>query len=257
MTNHRQEVETQEIETNVRQGSEKKGIKETVGKPRVSRTGRIKFKSVLTKPFALWNEIEDVVGEFLMYLKSDQRRKVIKDLLRFLELKVIMEEYKSNGLLSPTEAVAHVWHVLILETELYRDVVYSIQDFHARPHRFIHHALFRKYNTKEYHERLERTQRLFKSYYGSEMTSVLRMESDKQGNEIAKDLPTSVTMEAGSLVSESFDDYTFENEKPFPTWHSLWLPSCNCFGAQNDYDDFYAQQENVSLLSTPHGLPDE
>ena len=260
--NHRQEIETQEIETNIRQKSEpqkslanqKKNVNGTIGKIEISGTGSIKFKSVLTKPFALWNEVEDIVGEFLTYLNSGQRRKVIKNLIRFLELKVIMEEYSSSGLLSPTEAVAHVWHVLILETELYRDVVYTIQDYHARPHRFIHHALFRKYNTKEYHERLERTQRLFKSYYGAEMPTVLRMETHKLGDTIAKDLPTSVTMNAPSSVSESFDEYTFDNKKPFPTWYPLWLPSCSCFGSQNDYDDFYAEQENVSLLSTPHGL---
>jgi len=244
MTNHRQELETQEIQTNIRQESELEKSPDN----KKTRTGRIKFKSVLTKPFPLWNEVEDIVGEFLKYLNSGQRRRVIKDLIRFLELKVIMEEYSSNGLLSPTEAVAHVWHVLILETELYRDVVYSIQDFHARPHRFIHHALFRKYNTKEYHERLERTQRLFKSYYGTEMPTVLRMEGD---NVMAKDLPTSVTMEVTSLVSESFDDFTFENQKALPTWYSLWLPGCYCLGPQDDYDDYYAEQENVSLLSTP------
>jgi len=204
-------------------------------------------------------EIEDIVGEFLLYLNNSQRSNVIKSLIRFLELKVIMDEYKTNGLLSPTEAVAHVWHVLILETELYRDVVYSIQDFHARPHRFIHHALFRKYNTKEYHERLERTQRLFKSYYGTEMPTVLMVESDRRENAIAKDLPTQITMDAASLVSESMDELTFDN-KQTSAWYGPWLPSCYCFEnfcqRENKYDNGY-QEEQVSLLTNPHGLPEE
>jgi len=276
MTNHRQEIETnyrQEIETNNRQESElqiprkrqKKQLKKSVGIIGVPYTAHIKFKSVLTQTFSLWNEIEDIVAEFLIYLNSNQRSNIIKNLIRFLELKVVMEEYNTNGLLSPTEVVAHVWHVLILETELYRDVVYSIQDFHARPHRFIHHALFRKYNTKAYHDRLERTQRLFESYYGTEMPAILRMELDKLGNPIATDLPTSVRMDAASLVSESIDDVTFNNKKALSTWYTPWLPSCYCFGVfenglcgkQKNYKDIYAQEENVSLLTTPHGLSDE
>jgi len=274
MTNHRQEIETnyrQEIETNNRQESEldkprgkKKTLRRFIGVAGVPRSARIKFKSVLTQPFSLWDEIEDIVGEFLMYLNNNQRSNVITNLIRFLELKVVMEEYNTNGLLSPTEVVAHVWHVLILETELYRNVVHSIQDFHARPHRFINHALFRKYNTKEYHERLERTHRLFKAYYGSEMPIVLRMESDKLGNPIATDMPTSVTMDAESLVSESIDDVTFENEKPLSAWYTPWFPSCYCFGAfenggcrkENNYEDIYLE-ENVSLLTNPHGLTDD
>jgi len=245
--NHRQEIETQEIETHIRQGSElkKQKVNRPAGKSGAPSTGKIGFKSVLTKPFALWNELNDIVGEFLKYLNADQRRNVIRNLIQFLELKVVMEEYSSKGLLSPSEAVAHVWHVLILETELYRDVVYSIQDFHARPHRFIHHALFRQYNSNEYHERLKRTQRLFKSYYGAEMPTVFTMEPDKS------DLPTSVNVEETSLVSESFDELTLDKKKP--AWYSLILPPCYCFGSQNSYDYIY-DQEDVSLLSTSLGL---
>mmetsp|Transcript_13836 Transcript_13836/g.28559 ORF Transcript_13836/g.28559 Transcript_13836/m.28559 type:complete len:263 (-) Transcript_13836:205-993(-) len=245
--NHRQEIETQEIETHIRQGSELKrqNVNRTAGKFGAPRAGKIRFKSVLTKAFALWNELDDIVGEFLKYLNADQRRNVIRNLIQFLELKVVMEDYSCKGLLSPSEAVAHVWHVLILETELYRDVVYSIQDFHARPHRFIHHALFRQYNSNEYHERLKRTQRLFKSYYGAEMPTVFTMEPDKS------DLPTSVNIEETSLVSESFDELTLDKKKP--AWYSLMLPTCYCFGSQNSLDYIY-DQDDVSLLSTSLGL---
>jgi hypothetical protein len=276
MTNHRQEIETnyrQETETNNRQDIDlhkprekrKNLLKRSVGISGVPRTTRIKFKSVLTKPFSLWNEIEDIIGEFFMYLSNSQRKNVAKNLIQFLELKIIMEDYNTSGLLSPSEVVAHVWHILILETELYRDVVYSIQDFHARPHRFVHHALFRKYSGKEYHERLERTQRLFKSYYGVEMPTALRMESDNLGKHIATDFPTSVRIDAASLLSESIDDVTFDNKRALSVWYTPWLRNFFCFGAfenglcgkEKRYEDIYSHEENMSLLTTPHGLQDE
>ena len=270
-SNHRQEIETNyrhENETKNRQGIDlhkpgekrKNELKRSVETSEVPRTTWIKFKSVLTKPFSLWNEIEDIIGEFFTYLSNRQKRNVAKNLIRFLELKIIMEDYSTSGLLSPSEVVAHVWHVLILETELYRDVVYAIQDFHVRPHQFVHHALFRKYGGKEYYERLERTQRLFKSYYGAEMPTALRMESDNLGRPIATDLPTSVRIDAASLLSESIDDVGFDNKRALSVWYTPWIPSC--FGAfENDlcckekrYKQKYDQDENVSLLTFPHGL---
>ena len=263
MANHRQEVETQERVTSTRQESEpqkfrdneKEQLKGNDRKTGGSRAGRIKFKSVLTQSFSIRKEVEDVVGEFLTNLNGGQRRRVIKDLIRFLELKVVMEEYGPNGLLSPTETVAHAWQVLILETQLYIDLVYSIQDFHARPHKYIHHALYRKYNTTEYHQKLERTQRLFKTYYGDEMRTVPRTETEMRD----KDLPTSVMMEDASSISESFNDSnSSDSEKVNPAWYSRWeVPGCYCFGAQNDFDGYMVEQDNASLLSTPRGLPAE
>mmetsp|Transcript_9574 Transcript_9574/g.20718 ORF Transcript_9574/g.20718 Transcript_9574/m.20718 type:complete len:286 (+) Transcript_9574:121-978(+) len=277
MTNHRQEIETnyrQEAEPiHRRQGIEEQKSSRKQNKPYFQKTSprvlaaapaaRIKFKSVLAHPFRLWNEIEEIVSEFLVDFSSSQRSHIIKNVIRFLELKVVMEEYNTNGLLSPTEAVAHVWHVLILETELYRDVVYAIQDFHGRPHQFIHHALFRKYNTKEYYEQLDRTQRLFKSYYGTEMPAVLWKEVDKPGKHT--DLPTTVTIGITSVVTETIDE-TFPDEKT-SRWYSPWLPSCYCFSVVEDalygrkdkhtFGEIYDHGENVSLLSTPRGLADE
>eukprot|EP00536_Pseudo-nitzschia_multiseries_P019266 jgi/Psemu1/249038/estExt_Genewise1.C_42660001 len=277
MTNHRQE-----IETNYRQETEPKHIRQEIEqiasrkkqkKPYFQKIlarasectapPRIKFQSVLAQPFRLWNEIEEVVSEFLVDFSASQRSHIIKNLIRFLELKVIMEEYNTNGLLSPTEAVAHVWHVLILETELYRDVVYVIQDFHARPHRFIHHALFRKYNTTEYYEQLDRTQRLFKSYYGTEMPAVLWKEAESKGSSI--NLPTLVTVDNTSALSGTMDE-SFLDDRP-STWLSPWLPNCVSSGIfrkvicmredKHAFEEIYAHEENVSLLSTPRGLTDE
>jgi len=274
MTNHRQEIETNyrhETEPkHPRQGVEENTLHNKQRKPYFQKilsrasgsnaTQRIKFKSVLAQPFRLWNDLEEIVGEFLVDFSASQRSHVIKNVIRFLELKVIMDEYSTNGLLSPTEAVAHVWHVLILETELYRDVVYAIQDFHARPHRFIHHALLRNYNTKQYYEQLYRTQRLFQSYYGTEMPTVLWKEVDNKGS--PSDLPTSVTLDNTSVLSGTMDE-TFPYNKT-STWYPPWLPRCVCFGvfgktmcARQDahtFEEIYAQEENVSLLSAPRGL---
>jgi hypothetical protein len=232
------------------------------------------FKSVLTQPlFSLWNEIEDIVTEFLNDWSHSQRSCVIKNLIRFLELKVIMDEYTSNGLLSPTLVVAHVWHVLILETELYRDVIYAIQDFHARPHRMIHHALVRRYDTDQYLEQQERTQRLFQTYYGSEMPTELKRERysrRQQGKlETLEDtsLPTSVKIDSSSVVQDHSyydedDDTYFHNGRERP-WYYPWLPNCDCLSVFDEglcgsrestclvNEDIYAVEENVSLLTTP------
>mmetsp|Transcript_49469 Transcript_49469/g.55977 ORF Transcript_49469/g.55977 Transcript_49469/m.55977 type:complete len:288 (+) Transcript_49469:20-883(+) len=229
---------------------------------------RITFKSVLTQPFGLWNEIEDIVGEFLNDWSHSQRSCVIKNLIRFLELKVIMEEYTSNGLLSPTLVVAHVWHVLILETELYRDVIYAIQDFHARPHRVIHHALVRRYDTDEYLGQQERTQRLFRTYYGCIMPTDLKMRKDRRqekARETPEDtsLPTSVRIDSSSVVRDSYDDDydSYKNERK--PWYYPWLPNCDCFSVFDEGlcgknqptcpvdEDFYAREEIISLLTTP------
>ncbi|MGK3734445.1 MAG: hypothetical protein ACI8RD_001892 [Bacillariaceae sp.] len=246
-------------------------------KSKVIRNSRdAPFKSVLTQPlFSLWNEIEDIVTEFLNDWSRSQRSCVIKNLIRFLELKVIMDEYTSNGLLSPTLVVAHVWHVLILETELYRDVIYAIQDFHARPHRMIHHALVRRYDTDEYLEQQERTQRLFQTYYGSEMPTELKRERDYRRQQQGKrethedtSLPTSVRIDAASVLHDERsyydedDDTFFQNGRERP-WYYPWLPNCDCFtifdeglcgGRESNClvnEDIYAVEENVSLLTTP------
>ena len=262
MTNNRQEIETkyrhestnrEECELQNNGQTQKKQSKRHVRSSGDPRT-QIKFRSVLTRPFSLWNEIDDIVGAFLTYLDISHRNKAIKSLIRFLELKVIMEEYTTNGLLSPTEAVAHVWQVLILETELYRKTLKAIQDFHARPHRYIHHALCRNCNTNAYQERVERTQRLFKTYYRTKMPTAFRAKSIKQNNPISADLPTSVRIDTASLVSESIDEFTLDDQEGFLSWYTPWLPGCNCFGAfenslccnEKKYEDLY-----------PHGLSNE
>jgi len=232
-----------------------------------------RFTSVLTEPFNLWNRIEDIIVEFLPTWSPSQRSSIIENVIRFLELKIIMEEYETNHLLSPTLLVAHAWHVLILETELYLDVTYAIQDFHARPHRMIHHALLRRSDKKGYEERLERTQRLFKSYYNLEMpTSVDDIEGipciqhpSWMKRTQSNDASIVSTRDEGTISWDEGDEKTLEEEGWGGSSYFPWLASCNCFlsvfgdelCSREETGDIYAVREDVSLLTPPGSLPDE
>jgi hypothetical protein len=138
------------------------------------------FESVLSQPFQKWNEIEIVVAEFLPEWSNTQRSSAIQSLVQFLELKVVMEEYRPGHLLAPTEVIDKVWQALVLETRLHRRVTSAIQDFHGRPHRMIHYSL-RILNKKAFEEQLQRTQSLFKIYFDDTMPSSL----DEIDNELS------------------------------------------------------------------------
>lgn len=132
-----------------------------------------KFDSVLSQPFGQWNDIENVVGEFVPEWTHTQRSLVIQNLIGFLELKVIMEDHAPNQLLAPTKLVARAWQALILETMLYKKVAIAIQDFHGRPHRMIPHSFMEDVGPGAYEVRLKRTQHLFQTYHGDTMPSFL------------------------------------------------------------------------------------
>jgi hypothetical protein len=231
------------------------------------------FQSVLTKPFRLWNNIEDLVAEFLPEWSPGERSYVIKNLLRFLELKVIMDEYEPNKLLAPTQLVAHAWHVLILETKLYRDVAFTIQDFHARPRRMIHHGLMSKSEKNGYEERLDRTQSLFMSYYQSEMPRELT-EIDGGGSRISAlgKVGTKKRRKGVSSIVSALDEApSYQNksarksrgtEKNQPKLN-LWMPTCGClmvtvgdeFCSRRDVtNDIFAIKDDVSQLTQPDSV---
>jgi hypothetical protein len=131
------------------------------------------FNSVLNEPFEQWNDIENAVGEFVPEWTHTQRSFIIQNLIRFLELKVIMEEHAPSQLLAPTKLVARAWQALILETMLYKKVAAAIQDFHRRPHRMIRHSLMEEVGLGAYEVRLKRTQHLFQTYHSDTMPSFL------------------------------------------------------------------------------------
>lgn len=132
-----------------------------------------KFESVLNQPFEKWNELEHIVEAFLPDWTFTQRSVIIQNLVRFLELKIMMEDYDSKSLLSATFLVAQAWQALVLETKLYKQVTYAIQNFHGRPHKLIHHSLMKQADVGFYEDRLRRTQSLFKCYYDEIMPKSL------------------------------------------------------------------------------------
>jgi hypothetical protein len=249
-------------------------------------SSRVRFKSVLSQPFSHWNRIEDVIAEFMPELSPSQRSCIIQNLLRFLELKVILAEYESKGLLAPTLLVGHAWHVLILETELYRDVSVAIERFHARPHRMIHHSLLRSHDRSEFEQRRDRTQRLFRAYYGTEMPNTL---TDVGGTGSQSASAKSDPLTSDAVSASSIADGPPEEEES-PSWYDAepriggdrskrdvmkphffpWLPSsCDCFevvretvcwsrdGICVDEDIYANMDENVSILTPPDVSPVE
>ena len=128
------------------------------------------FKSVLFRPFQEWMAIEEAVAERIPQLTCVERSKIIENVIRFLELKVIMEEYtRDQNLVVPTELVAYVWSALSKEKSVYRRTVTSIQDFHGRSRRKIHYCYAGPQDDLEYAKKLERTQSLFLCYHGESM----------------------------------------------------------------------------------------
>ncbi|KAL3905318.1 MAG: hypothetical protein SGARI_004520, partial [Bacillariaceae sp.] len=237
------------------------------------------FQSVLTKPFSLWNELEALIAELLPEWSPSQRSCLIKNVIRFLELRVVLEEYRTNKLLAPTELVAKAWRVLILETELYRNVTFAIQDFHGRPHRMIHHALSKKSERNSLADRLDRTQSLFMSYYGSQMPSELKQidaatlrntsfigqmttsQVDRVDSSLAGtgEVPSWRKDEAEKTDGEKGDDDEASEEGgeedhrwyfPFPSCHCLPEAFCSKGEGEGDVaDNIYAVKEDVSLLT--------
>jgi hypothetical protein len=242
------------------------------------------FQSVLTKPFCLWNEIEALIAEFLPELSHSKRSCLIKNVIRFLELRVVLEEYRKSGLLAPTELVARAWHVLILETELYRNVTFAIQDYHGRPHRMLHHGLSKNSGKNYLEGRLDRTQSLFMSYYGSQMPSELKEidaatlrnssfvgkrtspigKANRTDSSIASTVKV-VSWDGDEQEKIDNDEGTDEGEEdgeghrwyfPFPS--CLCLPEAFCSKEEGSVtDDIYAAKEEVSVLTSEDSLLDE
>ena len=140
------------------------------------------FDSVLDKPFDKWNDIEVVISNFEPEWTHRQRGCIILHLIRFLELKVLMDEYVGNQLLSPSPLIQRAWRALILETQLYKRVTCTIQNFHGRTRRMIHHSsvlsqyggsgssIVHHQQQKDFEdERFRRTQSLFQCCYGEQM----------------------------------------------------------------------------------------
>jgi hypothetical protein len=115
---------------------------------------------------------------------------MIQHLVHFLELKIGMDEYVPTSLLMPTPIVEDAWKTLVLETFLYMNVLYALQDFHGRPRAFVHYT-FRGHRLASQRERIDkirRTQSLFWLYFKEPMpvTIMDEQQEDHQPESLTK-----------------------------------------------------------------------
>jgi len=133
------------------------------------------FVSVLSSPFVPWNDLEIVIGEYFPEWSLTHRSYIVQHLVRFLELKVLTEEFATDkALLDPTPLVALAWQAVIHDSRLYLRTIHDIQEFHGRPTQMLKFSLPpNEFNGKVDPERLDRTQVLFQAYYCERMIESL------------------------------------------------------------------------------------
>ena len=135
------------------------------------------FVSVLSSPFVPWNDLEIVIGEYFPEWSLTHRSYIVQHLVRFLELKVLTEEFATDkALLDPTPLVALAWQAVIHDSRLYLRTIHDIQEFHGRPTQMLKLSLPpNEFNAgkKVDPERLDRTQVLFQAYYCERMIESL------------------------------------------------------------------------------------
>jgi hypothetical protein len=129
-----------------------------------------RFESILDRSFTFWSEINSVLAVFIPECEEFQRGRIIHFLIHFLELKIAMDEFIPGHLLAPTAAIDQAWRSLVLETQLYKNVVKAISDFHGKPPRMIHYSIF----IDNIEEKIRRTQSLFQVYYREEMPVTIK-----------------------------------------------------------------------------------
>ena len=119
-------------------------------------TPKAYFESVLDQPYPLFFDIDDLFTSYIPEWDYSQRGHMVHHLIQFLELKVSMEEYSPaarDSLLAPTPMVDKAWRVLVTETELYQQVIGSIQDFHGRPRQMVHYSVMRQRSKRRRQQR--------------------------------------------------------------------------------------------------------
>jgi hypothetical protein len=134
-----------------------------------------KFESVMDRPFSPWNDMEAVIAKFVPSWTHRHRGCILRHTIRFLELKVVMDELVSSHLLEPSRLVEVAWRALLLETRLYKRVTCYIHDFHGRKRRTIHHSMVNLHNEPVHlaRDRFLRAQSLFQCCYGEQMPVTL------------------------------------------------------------------------------------
>lgn len=175
------------------------------------------FKSVISRSptaptesssFSFQGAVEEVIEDSsnIPVWNSTQTSDIAMNLIRFLELKVLMEDYDiSTLLLAPTPLIDRAWYALAKKKGLYEAVTSEVQEFHARPLHPIQYSgrpskrRTKKKTLKEYLVRVERTQSLMKCYYPTVMPedSILRRKISKGRQKEAEE--------------KSYDDYHYDD----------------------------------------------
>ncbi len=141
----------------------------------------VRFCSILDRPFQYWQALNTIFKEVYPDWTSYQRGRMIHHLVHFLELKIGMDEYVPTGLLLPTSVVELAWRALVMETSLYLEVIYALQDFHAKDREMIHYTFImnQMLSPKETEDKIRRTQSLFVLYFKEAMPSSINDEPSK------------------------------------------------------------------------------
>jgi hypothetical protein len=136
------------------------------------------FQSILDRPFEYWQQVNAILKDEFPTWTRYQRGRVIHHLIHFLELKIGKDEYVPTGLLLPTPIVELAWRALVMETSLYVNLTYALQDFHNKPRSIIHYTLVSNRNLprKEAQDKIRRTQSLFLVYFKEIMPSTIEDE---------------------------------------------------------------------------------
>ncbi|KAL3938448.1 MAG: hypothetical protein SGBAC_006645 [Bacillariaceae sp.] len=162
------------------------------------------FRSVLLRPIPVWNDMEEAVLLYAPQWKPSQRSKLIELWIKYMELKVVVEDYATNEedlMLAPTHLVGRVWYAISQNVHLYQEVIFWIQDYHDKDLRLIYRPpltlLSKPFELKDdetssgpedpkdddtdiaqfqqgVHHRLERAQRLFICYFQQAMPESLK-----------------------------------------------------------------------------------
>jgi hypothetical protein len=145
------------------------------------KSSRERFKSVLDRPLRFWKALDTVLESSHPYWSRHQRGRLIHHLIHFLEMKIGFDQYIPEGFLVPSPVIDQAWMALVLETKLYKQITRHIQDFHGKPRKSIHYSI-RALQKGNQHERLERTQAIFKLYFRERMPMTIEEESMPEPN---------------------------------------------------------------------------
>ena len=198
------------------------------------------FTSVLLQPLPVWNDMEEAVLQYAPQWKPSQRSKLIELWIKFIELKVIVEDYSTDEddlLLEPTQLIGRVWYSIAENPNLYQEVTFWIQDFHHKERRLIYrppltlirandlqedasHGSYDATSTSaqfqnEHHHKLERAQRLFICYFQQPMPESLQAVSNMSKRRSVNEqvLENNIVPENASDNDDSASDFEDDGEE--------------------------------------------